>query len=200
MVGGCKFRKINRPIKVSLSFLPALTGGITKYLDACYLPILLIFYLYQNLSVMKKFSALSLIAITILFSCSPKSADLSKQAAEQIKQADIAMSNEAAKEGFFKTLLSYADTNVVKLKEGEYPVIGKGELIKYWAGKNDIKTLTWEPFKAESSASGDLGYTLGKWKMQGKDTAFYGNYYTIWKKQSDGRWKFVVDGGNNTPK
>lgn len=142
-----------------------------------------------------------LLFITIVIvSCSPKPSDLSKQASEEIRKADIAMSDAASKEGFFKTLLSYADTNVVKLKEGEFPVIGKGELIKYWAGKNDFKTLTWEPFKAEASASGDLGYTLGKWKMQGKDTAFYGNYYTIWKKQNDGSWKFVVDGGNNTPK
>jgi ketosteroid isomerase-like protein len=58
--------------------------------------------------------------------------------------------------------------------------------------------ITWQPFKAE--ASGDLGYTIGNWKYQTKDTIMYGNYCTIWKRQQDGNWKFVFDGGNNTPK
>lgn len=79
------------------------------------------------------------------------------------------------------------------------PVIGKPALEKYWSGKTDFKELTWEPFKAEVSKSGDMGYTLGNWKLVTKDTTMYGNYYTIWKKQADGKWKFVVDGGNNTP-
>ncbi len=27
----------------------------------------------------------------------------------------------------------------------------------------------------------------------------YGKYVTIWKKQADGTWKFVVDVGNKSP-
>jgi hypothetical protein len=34
----------------------------------------------------------------------------------------------------------------------------------------------------------------------GKDTVEYGNYVTIWKRFPDGRWKYVLDGGNDTPK
>jgi ketosteroid isomerase-like protein len=149
---------------------------------------------------MKKAIPVLLIVGFAFFACNQKQNDLSKQAQQEIIKADIAMSDGAAKEGFFKTLLLCADDSVVKMKEGEYPVIGKVALEKYWSGKNDFKNLTWEPFKAEASKSGDMGYTLGKWKMQGKDSTFYGNYYTIWKKQSDGSWKFVVDGGNNGPK
>ena len=109
------------------------------------------------------------------------------------------MSDMAAKEGFFKTLLAYADDSVVKPKEGELPVIGKEALTAYLSAKMDTKAITWEPFKAEAAKSGELGYTLGNWKFVTKDSVFYGNYYTVWKKQSDGKWKFVVDGGNNTP-
>jgi ketosteroid isomerase-like protein len=29
-----------------------------------------------------------------------------------------------------------------------------------------------------------------------KDTIIYGTYISIWKKQSDGNWKFVLDSGN----
>jgi ketosteroid isomerase-like protein len=137
-------------------------------------------------------------AVLILASCNQQ-VDLSKQAAEEIAAADKAMSAQAAKDGFFKTLISYADDSVIKPNEGRLPVIGKDALIKNWEGKTDMLNLSWEPFRAEASKSGDLGYTIGNWKLAEKDTVLYGNYYTVWKKQKDGKWKFVVDGGNNTP-
>ncbi|MEP6793019.1 MAG: hypothetical protein ABJB16_01745 [Saprospiraceae bacterium] len=105
----------------------------------------------------------------------------------------------AVKDGFHKTLLHFADDSLVKPQDVELPVIGKIALEKYWTGKTDIKDISWAPFKAEAAQSGELGYTLGNWKFKAKDSTFFGNYYTIWKKQADGNWKFVVDGGNNTP-
>jgi len=135
----------------------------------------------------------------LLAACNQKQTDLSKQSVAEIIQTDKAMSDEAAKNGFHKTLLAYADDSVVKPQEGMLPVIGRSALEKFWNDKTDFKELTWEPFKAEAAKSGDIGYTLGNWKLVTKDTTLYGNYYTIWKKQPDGNWKFVVDGGNSTP-
>lgn len=124
---------------------------------------------------------------------------MSKEAAQEIIAADTAMNNLALQVGFHKALLAYADDSVVKPNEGELPIIGKTNLINYWAGKEETKAISWYPYKAEASSSGDLGYTLGNWKFTLTDTVLYGNYYTIWKKQKDGKWKFVIDGGNNTP-
>lgn len=142
-----------------------------------------------------------LFAVFILSACNttqPK--DNSKTAANQIIQADKAMSDMAAKEGFHKALLFYADDSIVKPNEGVLPIIGKNALQNAWSGKKDDSATTWQPFKAEASQSGDLGYSIGNWKYDTKDTIMYGNYCTIWKKQPDGKWKFVFDGGNNTPK
>jgi len=140
-----------------------------------------------------------LLGLILLSSCTQPQTNFRKQATQQIINADIAMSDMAAKEGFFKTLLLYADDSIVKPKEGEFPVIGKEALAKYWSGKTDTKEISWEPFRAEAAKSGDLGYTIGNWKFVTKDSVYYGNYYTVWKKQNDGIWKFVVDGGNGTP-
>ena len=145
---------------------------------------------------MKKF----IVLIVILFSCNHTDADLSSKAAGEIMQADKDMNELASREGFNKALLSYADDSVIKPQEGELPVIGKNNLEKYWADKPDTKNISWQPYKAEAAKSGDLGYTIGNWKYTTKDTVMYGYYYTIWKKQADGKWKFTVDGGNNTPK
>jgi ketosteroid isomerase-like protein len=142
-----------------------------------------------------------IIAIIFLFiSCNSQPTDLRQQATDEIVQADKDMSMLASKEGFYKALLAYADDSVVKPEEGHLPVIGKTALEKFWSDRPDTKDISWEPYKAEAARSGDLGYTLGNWKLVSKDTTMYGNYYTIWKKQADGKWKFTVDGGNTTPK
>src|SRR3990167_7633405 len=52
--------------------------------------------------------------------------------------------------------------------------------------------LEWWPTWAGISASGDLGFTTGPYAFAGKRR---GHYFTIWKKQPDGRWKWVFDGG-----
>jgi ketosteroid isomerase-like protein len=56
--------------------------------------------------------------------------------------------------------------------------------------------IHWQPLHAEVAASGDLGYTWGVAESAAtKDGPFkpYGIYVTIWKRQADGKWKFVYD-------
>ena len=140
-----------------------------------------------------------IISLVFIGACTPTLKDMSEQATQEIINTDKAMSDLAVREGFHTALLQFADDSLVKPEEGSLPVIGKTALEKEWAGKDDTKAISWIPFKAEASKSGDLGYTLGNWTMVNQDTTYYGNYYTIWKRQADGAWKFVVDGGNNTP-
>ena len=64
--------------------------------------------------------------------------------------------------------------------------------------------LEWEPIYADVAASGDLGYTIGKWTRMGKDstgaqTTARGTYLTVWRKQADGSWKVVADTGDDDP-
>ena len=53
-------------------------------------------------------------------------------------------------------------------------------------------SLVWWPNWAGISKSGDLGFTTGGVEVGGVRT---GHYFTIWKRQSDGAWKWVYDGG-----
>lgn len=53
-------------------------------------------------------------------------------------------------------------------------------------------TLVWWPNWAGIARSGDLGFTTGGVELGGRRT---GHYFTIWKRQSDGGWKWVYDGG-----
>ena len=117
----------------------------------------------------------------------------------EMKNADIAMSALAGREGFARALLSYADEGFVKLNEGHHPSVGKKVFADMTAGKSGTKSLSWYPVGGEVAGSGDLGFTWGNWKLAGKDTTLYGNYISVWKRGPDGAWKLLLDGGNSTP-
>jgi ketosteroid isomerase-like protein len=59
--------------------------------------------------------------------------------------------------------------------------------------------LTWQPIFADVARAGDLGYTTGPWEFKknkgDEKPSAYGQFLSIWKKQSDGEWKVVLDGG-----
>jgi len=70
---------------------------------------------------------------------------------------------------------------------------------RVWEGRPvDKNRLEWAPAVAEIAVSGDLGYTSGPWRFTpegaGKPTAF-GHFFTVWRKQADGKWKVLVDHG-----
>jgi ketosteroid isomerase-like protein len=65
-------------------------------------------------------------------------------------------------------------------------------------------TLNWRPVLADAAESGDLGMTVGEYVFVGKGPTGavvqrFGKYLTIWKRQPNGSWRFVVDGGNLSP-
>jgi len=55
--------------------------------------------------------------------------------------------------------------------------------------------LEWWPNFAGIARSGDMGFTTGGVAVNGQRT---GHYFTIWKKQPDGSWRWVYDGGSGT--
>ena len=63
--------------------------------------------------------------------------------------------------------------------------------------------LAWQPAFAGMSAAGDLGFTTGPWEfkedVKDEKPVGYGHFVTLWKKQPDGKWRFVVDLGINHP-
>ena len=80
---------------------------------------------------------------------------------------------------------------------------------KEWMKQNPLALstsrplLVWQPIFAGISRARDLGYSTGPWQYKNdikdaKPSAF-GNFMTVWKKQADGKWKFVVDLGISNP-
>lgn len=76
---------------------------------------------------------------------------------------------------------------------------GKKAIEEFYVNQNlDNVTLEWEPEFIEVAASGDLGYTYGPYTFisvdsSGKETKSGGIFHTVWKRQANGKWRYVWD-------
>jgi ketosteroid isomerase-like protein len=119
-------------------------------------------------------------------------------------QVDEKFSADAQRLGVAEAFARYAAPDARMLPAGKDVVSGLEGVRSQMAGFPKGATLAWRPFHADVAASGDLGYTLGTYELHAKDeagkaTVAYGKYCSVWKKQADGSWKWVVDVGTSSP-
>ena len=143
---------------------------------------------------------LFLLVVLSVFGCKEKKAASFDSVNEKIilMQADKAFSDMSVDKGMKAAFIEFIDSNGVLLKPNHLPIVG-ANAIDYLIQENDTAyTLNWQPQNAFVSRSADLGYTYGVYALHPKkiDTIFYGTYVSIWKRQSDGKWKFVLDASN----
>lgn len=113
-------------------------------------------------------------------------------------KADRDFSEMSVKEGMFRAFLHYIAEDGVILRDNAFPSKGKETLRERFAGKSDTSfVLSWDPVYEKISESGELGYTYGIHTTLEKATGQItkGTYITVWQKQPDGSWKFVLDTG-----
>ena len=126
---------------------------------------------------------------------------------EEMMAADRAFSDMSVKSGAHAAFLAYMSDDV-RLFDGDHPpILGKAAAAAYYAdvekkdpGGEKTSTLQWTPVEAEASPDGALGFTRGSWtytgtKRDGSKQTVTGYYVTEWKRQSDGKYKFVLDIG-----
>ncbi|MCB2379017.1 nuclear transport factor 2 family protein [Hymenobacter sp. BT635] len=82
---------------------------------------------------------------------------------------------------------------------------GKPELSKpAWQQRPEqpnAPQLIWGPAFASMAASGELGYTTGQWYIEqtGGQRVAHGQFFTLWGRQPDGRFQFLLDVGVSHP-
>ncbi|MEI6143630.1 MAG: nuclear transport factor 2 family protein [Mariniphaga sp.] len=121
--------------------------------------------------------------------------------AERYKSELFAIEKEfcamAQSDGVQKAFVYFAADSAAVQRKGQI-LKGKENISKQYASfpKND--KLEWSPDFVDVSASGDLGYTYGKYTYTvldslGRATQSTGIFHTVWKRQADGKWRFVWD-------
>jgi uncharacterized protein (TIGR02246 family) len=129
--------------------------------------------------------------------CSCSAATSAEEEAAELMQTSREWSKAAAA-GNTDAVLAYFDDEAVMISEGQPPVRGKKAIGDYLAQTSRIPgfKIEWEPLEAK--VSGDLGYIIERTKVtmngpQGALVTQQMQALTVWRKQSDGSWKNVVD-------
>jgi ketosteroid isomerase-like protein len=149
-----------------------------------------------------KFTEQFLVLVVVLsFACSEENQDGSTEKwKNEIAKAEQEFADMADKEGIPKAFLAFAAEDVV-VKRGKKLIIGIEALKESYEANSPSSgtvSLTWKPDFVDVSSSGDLGYTYGKYIYTQIDSSGIsqmdsGVFHTVWKRQTDGKWKFVWD-------
>ena len=146
---------------------------------------------------MKKLFPFGIFVYLTLYSCTM---DPDKKKIENWKQEIIETEQSFAKmareEGIHKAFVTYAAEDAVLMRNNDL-VIGKKDIDLLYKNQTS-KGLAWTPDFVDVAVSGDLGYTYGHYTFSyidssGKTTENKGVFHTVWKRQSDGNWRFVWD-------
>ncbi len=105
--------------------------------------------------------------------------------------AEQAFATQAARTGTAAAYLANSAASALVAEGGQWTSPPQG-----WKAR-PVRTgsrLKWYPVLADGAQSGELGYTTGPWTLLQNDRPqSAGEYVTVWRKQPDGKWKFVID-------
>jgi ketosteroid isomerase-like protein len=121
---------------------------------------------------------------------------------QEMVKTEQAFSKMAAEKSAREAFMAFIADDGLLFRPGA--VNGKTWMLENPLPPSDKKPLlAWQPSYAGMAASGDLGFTTGPWEFKNdiKDEkpSGYGHFMTVWKKQPDGSWKFVLDLGISHP-
>lgn len=134
----------------------------------------------------------------------PKLANALTEARTRLRSADSSFSDLSYRMG-----TGYAFSNTVAedgvIFGSPELRVGPREVRDAFERQTESSSLTWNPVYVGIAGSRDLGYTIGEYVSTGRGATGaavvqrFGKYLTVWRRQKDGTWKFVADGGNPSP-
>lgn len=116
----------------------------------------------------------------------------------EVIQTEKAFEKLASEKGIAYAFSFYADKDAV-INRNDSLIKGKKAISDFYnSRKQQNVTLKWSPDFTELSESNDLAYTFGKYTYTITDSTgnikvYKGIFHTVWKRQTDGSWKYVWD-------
>jgi ketosteroid isomerase-like protein len=117
-----------------------------------------------------------------------------------VVEAERAFAQRSIDQGMKPAFLAYAAPDGVIVNRD-----GPVNAIETWSKRDPAPAglLTWWPTYADVSRAGDMGWTTGPFEFREKPSdekpADTGHFFTVWRKQPDGAWKWVLDLGVRHP-
>jgi ketosteroid isomerase-like protein len=142
------------------------------------------------------------LCLLLLLAISPAAGQRRKTDLQSLVETERSFSRASEEKGIRESFSEFIADDGILFRPT--PVLGKKWMQEHPLPPSPTRPLlTWHPIVAGISRAGDLGYTTGPWQRKNdiKDTkpAAFGNFMTVWKRQADGNWKFVIDLGTTNP-
>jgi ketosteroid isomerase-like protein len=116
-----------------------------------------------------------------------------------VRAADLDFSARSVKSGAGPAFSEFVAADGASIGTGRSEITCGRDAVTKSLAPIGPGVLTWAPRVADAAPSGDLAFTSGDAIIKDGTDISYSNYLTIWKRQSDGQWRFVADGGNSAP-
>ena len=138
-------------------------------------------------------------ALSVGLLSAPRATSAADDPASAVVAAERAFAAQARAIGVRDAFLAWLAPTGVVFRPG--PVNGIKTYEKQPPGWNGL--LAWTPMHAAISADGKLGWSTGPWTWSRDSTQKkpdrHGEYMSVWRMQSDGSWKAVLDCGVSHP-
>jgi len=115
---------------------------------------------------------------------------------KELLNTDQAFSLLCKEKGMNFAFLYYVAEEGVMLRANNLPIVGKNKIKDLFQGDDSEIEFSWDPLYADVAKSGELGYTYGTYEIYNGESVQKGTYISVWKKDTNGEWKFVLDSGN----
>jgi ketosteroid isomerase-like protein len=119
---------------------------------------------------------------------------------DQLLKRDAAWASLASENGDVDEIVDYWTDDAIVIPAGMPEVIGRDALRQYVAGTRAIPgfRISWSSSDAELSADGTLAYVLSSNEItmdgpDGEPVINRGRAVTVWRRDTDGRWRCAVD-------
>lgn len=145
---------------------------------------------------------LALITLLLAWAVSPAFAAASNKDKwkSELVAAENAFSAMAQEKGLLAAFEHFAAPDVAFIDTDPRQYRGLAAVRQRMGQDQPGVKLTWTPSFTDVSDDGTLGYNYGRYESRrpgpdGKEIVRGGFFLTIWKRQPDGSWKYVMDTG-----
>jgi uncharacterized protein (TIGR02246 family) len=143
-------------------------------------------------------SAIILILINICSCQNSGNSNHISKAKQDVLKTEKEFEACATKEGMSAAFTKFADDSAAINRKGKV-IKGKQAIREFYEKQKASKDhLSWDADFVDVSSSCDMAYTYGSYTYTaidstGKETDYNGIFHTVWKKQTDGTWRYVWD-------
>lgn len=111
-----------------------------------------------------------------------------RETIRSLERADVAFLSAARKQGAGEAARTFVRDDGRLHRNGDGPIVGRGAIDAYLA--QERAAFSGERMFAAAALAGDLGYTYGRYELEGKEKGYY---VRLWTRDPGREWRVLIE-------